>query len=222
MTKPQHNHKSIPVASIKENEISVWLKSERYLATKRIIDVILSIVLIATLFIPVLLIVLFIRIESNGNPIFKQERIGRHGEPFTMYKLRTMRINSEKTSASFAGANDVRITKLGKFLRRTRIDETPQLMNVLIGDMSLIGPRPEQSKLITEIYQHIPEFTLREIVRPGITGWAQVNQGYVDNIKSSKTKLEFDLFYIKNISLFLDLKILMLTLGTLIHGRGAR
>ena len=167
MTKTRHSLKSIPLASIKENEISVWLKSDgRYLATKRIIDVILSIVLIATLFIPVLLIVLFIRIESNGNPIFKQERIGRHGEPFTMYKLRTMRINSEKSSASFAGANDVRITKLGKFLRRTRIDETPQLMNVLIGDMSLIGPRPEQSKLITKICQQIPEFTLREFYAP--------------------------------------------------------
>lgn len=222
MLEYQKNQKKIPLANIQADEVYAYLDGNRYLFIKRSIDVILSILLIVFLFIPIIILAAVIRIETKGNPIFYQKRVGQNGRPFTLYKLRTMRSNKEKSAATFAEINDDRITKFGKFLRRTRIDETPQLINVLIGQMSLIGPRPEQLHLMPYISKQIPQFELREVLRPGITGWAQVNQGYADDIESSRTKLEFDIFYIQNISLTFDLKILVLTVGTLIRGHGAR
>ncbi len=222
MANKQCTENNIKIDFHEEAEKNYGAFGNPYLAVKRGVDLILSIILIIFLIFPIVCIALAIRLESRGNPIFTQKRVGRHGKPFTMYKLRTMRIDPKKTSPNFAAVDDVRVTKFGKLLRRTRIDETPQLFNVLIGNMSLIGPRPEQMQLMPRIYKEIPSFALREIVRPGITGWAQVNQGYADDIESSKTKLEYDVYYIKHVSLLLDLRILWLTFGTVINGHGAR
>jgi lipopolysaccharide/colanic/teichoic acid biosynthesis glycosyltransferase len=159
---------------------------------------------------------------TMGQPVlFTQRRIGKGGAPFTMYKLRTMAALGLVESRATV-IRDPRITPLGKLLRRFRIDELPQLINVLRGEMSLIGPRPEQPLLTERYIVQMPAFSYRHLVKPGITGWAQVNAGYAANLAETKLKLEHDLFYIKNYSLALDLQILVRTLVTLAGGGGAR
>lgn len=160
-----------------------------------------------------------IYVELHVNPIYTQKRVGLNGRVFKIYKLRSMYIDAEKDGPKWASENDERITKVGRIIRKTRIDELPQLVNILKRDMSFIGPRPERPEFIREFIKYIPDFNDRLLVKPGITGWAQVNGGYS---LTPKEKLEFDKYYIKNRGFKLDLFILIKTIIVIFTRHGAR
>ena len=160
-----------------------------------------------------------IYIELRVNSIYTQKRVGLNGRVFKIYKLRSMYIDAEKDGPKWASENDERITKVGRIIRKTRIDELPQLVNILKRDMSIIGPRPERPELIKEFIKYIPDFNDRLLVKPGITGWAQVNGGYS---LTPKEKLEFDKYYIQNRGFKLDLLILLKTIIVIFTRHGAR
>lgn len=186
---------------------------------QRVLDIVLSVI---GLLIGIPLMVIFgilIKVEDNGPITYKQERLGKGGKRFYIYKLRSMRTDAEKFGAQWAEKDDPRITKVGKFIRKTRIDEIPQLFNILKGDMSIIGPRPERPSFTEEFNQEIPGFIDRLAVKPGLTGWAQVNGGYEI---TPEEKLIEDIYYIKNRSILLDLKILFKTVKVVLTGDGAR
>jgi lipopolysaccharide/colanic/teichoic acid biosynthesis glycosyltransferase len=167
----------------------------------------------------VALAALAIRLDSPGPILFRQRRAGQDGEVYTLYKLRSMRTDAETASgAVWAGKNDPRVTRVGNVLRKSRIDEIPQLFNVLRGEMSLVGPRPERPEFIDELAERIPFYRERLLVPPGITGWAQVNFPYTASIEASLRKVQFDLYYIKHMSLFLDVVIMLRTLKTILVG----
>lgn len=185
---------------------------------KRVIDFTVALIAILLLapFIP--LIALLIKLDSPGPAIFKQVRLGFLGKPFTLYKFRTMRNDAEKNGAQWATQNDPRVTRMGHLMRRTRIDEIPQLWNVLKGEMSLVGPRPERPEFTEELEEAIPLYKWRCLMPPGLTGWAQIRYKYADSIDDTKRKLQFDLFYIKNFSLRLDIEILFRTIPLVMRG----
>lgn len=186
---------------------------------KRFFDIVFSIIglILAT---PLIIIFgIMIKLESQGPIFYRQERVGLNGKYFYITKLRSMKIDAEKNGAQWAEKNDPRVTKVGKFIRKTRIDELPQLWNVLKGDMSLIGPRPERPMFTAQFNMEIPGFVNRLKVKPGLTGWAQVNGGYEI---SPKEKLKYDLFYIENMNFMLDVKIILLTVKVVLTGNGAR
>lgn len=186
---------------------------------QRTLDIILSLI---GLLIGVPLIFIFgilIKIEDKGPITYKQERLGKGGKRFYIYKLRSMRTDAEKFGAKWAEKDDPRITKIGKFIRKTRIDELPQLFNILKGDMSIIGPRPERPSFTEEFNNEIPGFINRLAIKPGLTGWAQVNGGY--DI-TPEEKLVEDMYYIKHRSILLDFKILFKTVKVVLTGDGAR
>ena len=192
-----------------------------YRSGKRLLDI--GVVLLS---LPVTLIILLAAMTalrlSMGSPVlFFQDRVGLGGRPFRMVKLRTMRPEAEHAGTATA-SDDERITPLGRFLRRTRIDELPQIWHILTGEMSLIGPRPEWSLLADEYERQVPAYAFRQIVRPGLTGWAQVNSGYAGNVEEMRVKLGYDLYYLKNFSIGLDLQVLVRTAWVLLTGRGAR
>lgn len=190
-----------------------------YLIFKRISDLCLATIgLIISL--PLLLLFsILIKLETPGPAFFIQERVGLNGRYFNLYKLRSMGVDAEKNGAQWATRNDPRVTKVGAFIRKTRIDEIPQLFNVIKGDMSLIGPRPERPLFTAKFSEEIPNFVERLNVPPGVTGWAQVNGGY--DI-TPKEKLELDLYYINNRSILMDIKILFNTVVIVFTGHGAR
>lgn len=194
-------------------------KTRIYPYVKRIFDILISFLSMPIALIIITIFAIIIKIESPGPAFFLQERVGLNGRKFLIIKLRSMRIDAEKNGAQWAAKNDPRVTKVGAFIRKTRIDELPQLFNVLKGDMSLIGPRPERPIFMEQFNKEIPGFVDRLKVRPGITGWAQVNGGY--DI-TPKEKLELDRYYIKNMSFFLDLKIILKTIKVCVTGDGAR
>lgn len=188
-------------------------------AEKRIMDISFSVIgLIAG--IPIIVIAaLLIKLETEGPIMYTQERIGENGHSFMIYKLRTMYCNAEKDGIKWTQKNDSRVTKVGRLLRKTRIDELPQLINVIKGEMSIVGPRPERAHFIKEFSKELPEFSERLMARPGITGWSQINGGYE---LSPAEKLEKDLFYIKNQSILLDIKIILKTIIVVFTFQGAR
>ncbi len=192
-----------------------------YLMGKRVVDIIgglIGVTLLAVLF-P--WIALAIVLESGFPVFFKQTRSGRGGRPFTMIKFRTMRpAPPGEDEGKWADDDAHRITALGAFLRKTHLDEFPQFINVLAGDMSVVGPRPEQPALIADLEQKIPFYRARLLVKPGVTGWAQVNYGYVASVHDTEIKLEYDLYYIKHRSLLFDVVIILRTLGTIFGGKG--
>ncbi|MBY0097329.1 sugar transferase [Mesobacillus maritimus] len=190
-----------------------------YLFIKRITDILFSLVGLILTFPIILVVGLLIRLETPGPAFFKQERVGLNGKYFNVIKLRSMGVDAEKNGAMWAQKNDPRVTKIGSFIRKTRIDELPQLWNVLMGDMSLIGPRPERPTFTAQFNRDIPGFIDRVTVKPGITGWAQINGGY--DI-TPREKLEYDRYYIKNMNIFLDIKIILITVKVCITGSGAR
>lgn len=189
---------------------------------KRFFDVTVSFILIVVLFPAMLLLGLLIVHESPGNAIFTQWRVGLNGVPYKMLKFRSMHETGMNDLVNFAEVDDNRITKIGRFIRRHRIDEWPQLFNVLKGEMSLIGPRPEQVRVFEALVNSIPTYSLRVLVRPGITGWAQVNIGYTDDVQGANKKVAYDLYYISNHSLLLELKIVLKTITVIFGGFGAR
>ena len=161
---------------------------------------------------PIGCLILSIRIGSPGPGLYRQERIGKNGKPFSLYKLRTMFHNAEAAGPKFAVDEDPRVTRIGKFLRQYRIDEWPQFVNVLKGQMSIVGPRPERPNWVSSFNEEIPYYDLRHLVRPGITGWAQIRLGYVADKEMTLKKLEYDLFYIKHMGPLFDLTIIFRTI----------
>lgn len=212
----------IRILHMYENNLGSLLPSDAYMLLKRLFES-LIICASAPLVVPVMVATaIIIKIESEGPVIFKQQRVGLSGREFTIYKFRSMSKDSEKDGAKFATQNDMRVTKFGRIIRKTRIDELPQFWNVLCGDMSLIGPRPEQKKFVDEFEDKIPFYTYRHVVRPGITGWAQVTHGYAADADETQIKIEHDFYYIKNFSFGLDFLIVLKTLHTMLTGFGAR
>jgi len=218
----------VKIAHLSENDLGSLIPDASYTSMKRFIDVTVVLVLIPICFPIFVLLALLIRADSPGNPIFIQERVGFRGKTFRMIKFRTMRQRDVETDTlavredAMTKSDDDRITKIGRFLRKTRIDELPQIFNVLRGEMSLIGPRPEACSLSAWYEGELPFYSYRHIVRPGITGWAQVNQGHVTDVSEVLGKLRFDFYYIKNISLWLDLLIALKTLRVVFGGIGAK
>jgi exopolysaccharide biosynthesis polyprenyl glycosylphosphotransferase len=191
-----------------------------YLFFHRVFDILFSVIGLV-IFMALLPFILIGNLLANRGPLFySQERVGKNGHPFKIVKLRSMIINAEEAGAQWAEKDDVRVTKFGKFLRRARLDEIPQFINVLKGDMSIIGPRPERPFFVSELSQIIPFYETRHIIKPGLTGWAQVNTRYGASVDDSLIKLQYDLFYIKRRSLFLDLNIVVKTLSTILYYRG--
>ena len=190
-----------------------------YRIIKRGIDFFISIVLLIPAMLLCSISALFIILETKGNPLYIQERVGLNGKRFKIYKLRSMYLDAEKDGYQWAMKNDDRITKVGYYIRKTRIDELPQLVNILKGDMAFIGPRPERPEFIKEFLQDIPDFNDRLVIKPGITGWAQVNGGYE---LTPKEKLEYDKYYIEYESLYLDVLILLKTIQVVFTGYGSR
>ena len=192
-------------------------------AVKRAFDLIASgLLLLGSL--PVMtLTALLIRLESSGPVLYRQERIGQHGRPFTIFKFRSMRTDAESDGKpKWAGQNDDRTTPVGRVIRKLRIDELPQIFNVFMGEMSFVGPRPERPFFVRQLVKEIPYYASRHSVKPGITGWAQVRYSYGASIEDAIEKLQYDLYYVKNHSLFLDLMILFQTAQVVLWGKGAR
>lgn len=190
---------------------------------KRAVDIICSVagLVLAAPIAP--LVALAVALDSPGPLFFRQTRVGKNDRPFTLFKFRTMRRDAERsTGAVWASASDPRITRVGKFLRKTRLDEIPQLLNVLRGEMSLVGPRPERPEFVSTLKNSIPYYSERHFVKPGVTGWAQVRYRYGASVQDALEKLRYDLYYIKHVSLFMDLKILFLTIGVVLGTKGAR
>ena len=165
---------------------------------------------------------LAIKLESKGPVFYRQERVGFNGRLFNVVKFRSMRTDAEKDGPRFAAAKDDRVTRIGAFIRKVRIDELPQLFSVLNGDMSLVGPRPERPFFVDQLTREIPYYAVRQSVKPGVTGWAQVRYHYGASLEDSAEKLQYDLYYVKNHSLFLDLVILFETIGVVLMAKGAR
>lgn len=211
----------VKVDHLSENIFGALLPSPPYSALKRLMDISM-VVLAAPLWLPLMLVLgLLIRLDSKGPMFFVQERVGEGNANFRLYKLRTMRMEAESDGARFTEEDDDRVTGMGRFLRRSRLDEIPQFLNVLKGDMSIIGPRPEQRVFVDHFEQEIPFYSYRHVVKPGITGWAQVMQGYA-GAEDTAVKIEHDFYYIKHFSLWLDVLIIVKTIRTILTGFGAR
>lgn len=187
---------------------------------KRIFDITASLTLLIFSFPFLIAGAALVKLSSPGPILFSQQRVGRGGECFSILKLRTMRQDAEKDGAQWAQNRDPRVTRTGRFLRASRIDELPQIWNVLRGDMSLIGPRPERPEFTSLLEKEIPFYALRHSVLPGITGWAQVLFPYGSSVEDAKDKLQYELYYIRNYSIWMDLKILLQTIQVVIFGRG--
>ena len=186
----------------------------------RLMDIIVGVIGICFLLV-IFPFIFLINLFFNKGPVFyKQMRVGKNGEHYAIFKLRTMVKDAEKKGAQWAIKNDARITKFGSLLRKTRLDEVPQFINVFKGDMSFIGPRPERPEFVEELEKQIPFYEIRHVIKPGVTGWAQVNAKYASSAEDTLEKLQFDLYYIKNRNIFLDLRVILKTFTTVIFFRG--
>lgn len=218
----------VRIAHLRENDLGSLIPNLPYRTAKRVVDVAGSVIL-APLLLPLMAaIALAIKLDGTGPVLFRQERLGYRGEIFTMVKFRTMRERSVAGDGEAARDDaitrdgDERVTRVGRILRKTRIDELPQVWNIVRGDMSWIGPRPEALALANWYEAEIPFYAYRHIVRPGITGWAQVNQGHVSDLDAVNTKLRLDFYYVKNMALWLDILIGLKTLRVIVGGFGAK
>ncbi|KJF81093.1 UDP-glucose lipid carrier transferase [Photobacterium angustum] len=207
---------------LSENAIGTLLPNPLYMTFKRVWE---SLVIIASfpITLPIMVITaILIKLENPGPAMFIQERVGQGGKVFRIYKFRSMTIKAVGAEDKFATQEQARVTKVGKVIRKVRIDELPQFFNVLKGDMSLIGPRPEQDSFVKQFEKEIPFYGYRHMVKPGITGWAQVVQGYADDTESTTVKVAYDLYYIKHLSFWLDINIVFKTIRTMLTGFGAK
>lgn len=214
----------LPIVHLTEGwELSTpVLRTAPFLPGKRLVDTLLVLVTAPLTLLAAGMISIAVRLSSSGPVIFRQRRVGWQGKEFTLYKFRTMREDAEAAGPQFARAGDGRLTGVGRFLRRFRADEIPQLWNVLRGDLSMVGPRPEQVPFATRFAEEIPFYSHRHLVRPGVTGWAQVNYGYADDQADTIEKLTYDLYYVKNMSPWLDLHVLGRSVWTVLSGFGAQ
>jgi sugar transferase (PEP-CTERM system associated) len=218
-------HGQVPIESLKAS----WLiyghgfrQNALRALIKRAFDVVASMVMVILVAPLVFVAALLIAAEGGGPVIYRQERVGLRGRTFTVYKLRSMAQDAEKNGkAQWAAKDDARITRVGRFIRRTRIDELPQLLNVLRGEMSFVGPRPERPEFVAMLTEQIPFYAVRHSVKPGLTGWAQVRYSYGATVEQSVRKLEYDLYYVKNHTLVLDVAIMLETLRVVLLGEGA-
>lgn len=206
---------------IDENFFDDYAEHYLYGYAKRLLDIV-GVIALAPVALPVgLAVAVAVSTETHGGALFRQRRVGLFGRTFTMLKFRSMGVDKH-APAQFAARQDPRVTRVGRIIRRYRLDEIPQLWNVFVGDMSFIGPRPEQVPMVDGFTESIPYYPYRHLVRPGLSGWAQVRQGYVGSHEETVTKLSYDLYYVKHCSLALDLLIAVKTLRTLVTGYGAR
>ena len=219
-------HGRVPIESLKASWLiygngfrQTWLRN----AIKRAFDILVVAVLLP-IALPIMALMAILIAFDGGTPIiYRQERVGRRGQKFTLLKFRSMTHDAEKDGqAAWASVNDSRVTAVGRFMRRTRIDELPQLINVLRGEMTFVGPRPERPTFVATLTEKIPFYGVRHSVKPGLTGWAQVRYTYGGNLEESVKKLEYDLYYVKNHSLLLDLLIFVKTVRVVLLGEGAR
>jgi exopolysaccharide biosynthesis polyprenyl glycosylphosphotransferase len=204
-----------PLIKISNGLMPAWQEN-----AKRLLDVFLSLIAIVILFPVFVALAIIIKISSKGPVLYKQERIGRFGKPFNIYKLRSMVSGAENGTPALSSENDERITKIGKFMRKTHLDEIPQFYNVIIGDMSLVGPRPERQFYIDQIVKTAPHYTHLHKLRPGITSWGQVRYGYASDVDEMLERLPYDMMYLKNISLYIDFKIMIYTIMVSMKAKG--
>ena len=204
-----------PLIAINQEIMPAWQFS-----IKRVIDIMASALALIVLLPFLLVIAVLVKLSSPGPIFFTQERIGKYGEPFKIIKFRTMVNDAERNGPQLSSASDSRITPIGRFLRKTRIDEFPQFINVLKGEMALVGPRPERQFYIDQITQEAPHYKHLQKVRPGITSWGQVKYGYAENVAEMVQRLKYDLLYIENMSLAVDIKILLYTILIVLRGEG--
>jgi exopolysaccharide biosynthesis polyprenyl glycosylphosphotransferase len=216
----------VELEHLSETSYGTLSPPDNYMIAKNVIDRFAAVIALVILAPFLAAVAVLIRFDSSGPAIFRQERIGFRGKPFTVYKFRTMRTRKVDTAVARDDAitrtNDDRITRLGRFLRRSRIDELPQIINILKGEMSWIGPRPEAAVLSKWYEDEIPFYRYRHVVRPGVTGWAQVMQGHVADVSEVRSKLYYDFYYIKNFSLWIDGLIVFRTMMTMLTGFGAK
>jgi len=215
----------IPLSLLRPSDLAIGegLISPLRGGAKRVFDLVMSGLLLICAAPVLLVLAVLIKLDSEGPVFYWQERVGRGGKPYRLHKLRTMTKDAEKLSGPvWAQARDPRVTRLGNFLRKSRLDEIPQVFAVFSGDMSFVGPRPERPFFVQQLKTQIPFFGLREAVKPGITGWAQIRYPYGATVDDARAKLEYDLYYVQHQSLFLDLAICFHTVKTVIFGRGAR
>jgi exopolysaccharide biosynthesis polyprenyl glycosylphosphotransferase len=215
----------MPLSLLRPTDLAIGhgLTSPVRTAIKRVFDLLMSTILLVCAGPLLALLAVLIKLESDGPVFYSQERTGRGGKTYRVHKLRTMHKDAEKVSGPvWASQKDPRMTRLGAFLRKTRLDEIPQVFAVFRGDMSFVGPRPERPFFVQQLKSQIPFFGLREAVKPGITGWAQIRYPYGSSVEDAKAKLEYDLYYVEHQSLFLDLAICFHTAKTVLFGRGAR
>jgi lipopolysaccharide/colanic/teichoic acid biosynthesis glycosyltransferase len=203
-------------------EVSRPVHRSGYAPAKRFLDVVLVIATLPIWATAWALTWLAVKSDSKGPALYRQLRVGRSDEEFTLVKFRTMVNNAESSGPQFAKPNDPRLTRIGSFLRKSRLDEIPQLWNVLKGDLSLVGPRPERPVFVEQYSRTIPFYDSRHLIRPGVTGWAQVNFGYADDDADAIEKLTYDLYYVKYSSIWLDVHVLGLSVWTVLTGFGAR
>jgi exopolysaccharide biosynthesis polyprenyl glycosylphosphotransferase len=204
-----------PLIEISHELMNAWQES-----VKRVFDVLLSALAIIILIPLYIALAIGVKLSSKGSIFYSHERIGKYGKPFTIYKYRSMFIGSEKDGPALSSKNDNRITAFGLFMRKSRLDEIPQFYNVLIGDMSLVGPRPERLFFIDQIVKKAPHYYHLQKVRPGITSWGQVKYGYAENVDEMIERLQYDIIYIENMSLYVDFKIMIYTIKTVLKGLG--
>ena len=221
----EYNWGKIPIQTLSQSWFTFTegfniLHSRISVRLKRLMDISLSILLLVISFPVLLLAMLVVFIESPGPVLFHQRRVGMNNSLFTIWKLRTMSLNAEANGPRWAEKNDTRILKVGKFLRKTRLDELPQLINILKGEMSFIGPRPERPEFTAVLREKIPFYDFRHLVKPGLTGWAQTMYSYGSSEEDAVEKLQFELYYIKNFSFELDVKILFRTVSVVLFGAG--